>query len=207
MNSRWINCNNSHLRFTDDLMVAFSLWKNTKSLISLERDQSDIGPIHGIRFINAILLVISHKTMAIFFNPHVNRTTMIEVSVIAAIGTGTLSSDDWNWFLSIDFFAGIGSIYFGDWTCRSIVYGCISSVQRIADILFNHWPIATKTIATVVSRIHWPIHAHRADIWCIDTLLHVHIANNWVRTTVEFGRQSTCWKLQTVLVAKFTLHS
>lgn len=80
-NCRWIHSlNNKSFLFADDLLVAFSLWKNTKSLISMKRNPSDIGTIHGIRFINAILLVISHKTMAVFFNPHVNRTTMIEVS-------------------------------------------------------------------------------------------------------------------------------
>lgn len=64
----------------DELLVAFSIWKNGKSLISLERPANDIGTIHGIRLINAILLLVSHKSMAVFFNPHVNRTGMIEVS-------------------------------------------------------------------------------------------------------------------------------
>lgn len=150
----------------------------------MKRDPSDIGPIHGIRLINAILLVLSHKTMAVFFNPHVNRTAMIEVSA----NTCNLSIVyfDFNFFF-LDLFAGFGSIHFGDWTCRSIVYRRISSDERFADILCNHWSNATQTIATYIARVHWPIYADRADFRCIDTLLHVHIANNRFRSAVEFG--------------------
>lgn len=82
--------NNDSFRFADDVLVAFSLWKNTKALISLKRDPSDIGPIHGIRLINAILLVLSHKTMAVFFNPHVNRTAMIEVSAQCSLNNSCI---------------------------------------------------------------------------------------------------------------------
>lgn len=48
-------------------------------MVSLKRSPTDIGPIHGIRFINAILLLVSHKSMALFFNPHTNRTGMVQV--------------------------------------------------------------------------------------------------------------------------------
>lgn len=65
---------------SDELLVSFSLWKNTKALFSLERNPSDLSTIHGIRFINAALLLISHKSMALFYNPYMNRTRMIEVS-------------------------------------------------------------------------------------------------------------------------------
>lgn len=59
-------------------MVAFSLVKNTKELVSLKHDPSDIPTAHSIRFFNAIMLIISHKCMAMFFNPYVNRTEMSE---------------------------------------------------------------------------------------------------------------------------------
>ncbi|RZC36810.1 hypothetical protein BDFB_008800, partial [Asbolus verrucosus] len=59
-------------------IVAFSLWKNFSSLISVKKSQDDIEAIHGIRFLNAGLLVIAHKCMALFFVPYVNRTEMIE---------------------------------------------------------------------------------------------------------------------------------
>lgn len=64
------------------MLVSFSLWKNSKALFSLERSPGDVTTIHGIRFINAALLLISHKSMALFYNPHMNRTRMIEVNSI-----------------------------------------------------------------------------------------------------------------------------
>lgn len=45
----------------------------------MDRDPSDIQSIHGIRFLNALLLLIAHKSMALFFDPYMNRTQMTEV--------------------------------------------------------------------------------------------------------------------------------
>ncbi|KAK5647056.1 hypothetical protein RI129_005520 [Pyrocoelia pectoralis] len=60
------------------LYVAFSLKKNLSALFSTKRPPNDIEAVHGIRFINAFMLVISHKSMALFFIPYVNRTGMSE---------------------------------------------------------------------------------------------------------------------------------
>lgn len=59
---------------TDPWLTSFSLIKNTKDLLSLERDRGDIPTPHGIRFINTLMLLISHKCMEFFYNPIVNRT-------------------------------------------------------------------------------------------------------------------------------------
>ncbi|KAL1455621.1 hypothetical protein WDU94_009703 [Cyamophila willieti] len=56
--------------------MGFSLIKNSKKLISLDRAPDDIECIHGVRTLNAIMLLISHKSMALFFNPYINRTQM-----------------------------------------------------------------------------------------------------------------------------------
>ncbi|KAB0797842.1 hypothetical protein PPYR_08835 [Photinus pyralis] len=61
------------------LYVAFSLKKNLSALFSTRRSSDDIEALHGIRFINAFMLVISHKSMASFFVPYVNRTSMSEI--------------------------------------------------------------------------------------------------------------------------------
>lgn len=45
----------------------------------MKQESNDIKAAHGIRFFNAIMLLISHKCMAIFFNPYVNRTSMTEM--------------------------------------------------------------------------------------------------------------------------------
>lgn len=64
---------------SDELAVSFSLIKNTLALFSLKRDPNDIKIAHSIRFFNAIMLLISHKCMAMFYVPYSNRTTMIEM--------------------------------------------------------------------------------------------------------------------------------
>lgn len=65
-----------------DLLLSFSLIKNVKKMISLERSSSDITAVHLIRLVNALLLLVAHKCMAIFFVPYTNRTEMSEVSLL-----------------------------------------------------------------------------------------------------------------------------
>lgn len=74
----------------DDWFNAFSLKKNFKTLFNVTKSQSDIPTLHGIRFLNAILLLFAHKSMALFFNPYVNRTEMSEVSLITVKLCSTL---------------------------------------------------------------------------------------------------------------------
>ncbi|OAD54557.1 Nose resistant to fluoxetine protein 6 [Eufriesea mexicana] len=62
----------------NELLLSFSLKRNFKKLVSLERRQSDIATLHGVRAINAIMLLLAHKSMALFFNPYTNRTEMSE---------------------------------------------------------------------------------------------------------------------------------
>nr|XP_023016320.1 nose resistant to fluoxetine protein 6 [Leptinotarsa decemlineata] len=59
-------------------IVAFSLKENFMNSISLKRSPGDIEAVHGIRCLNAILLLASHKSMATFFLPYSNRTEYVE---------------------------------------------------------------------------------------------------------------------------------
>ncbi|XP_058443935.1 O-acyltransferase like protein [Malaya genurostris] len=59
-------------------LTSFSLIKNTRTIFCVKEDLNDVACVHGIRFLNAILLVIAHKSMALFFNPYANRTAMSE---------------------------------------------------------------------------------------------------------------------------------
>lgn len=59
-------------------LTSFSLIRNTKSLFSTNDSPGDIKTAHAIRFFNAVMLFISHKCMAILFNPYSNRTEMAE---------------------------------------------------------------------------------------------------------------------------------
>lgn len=61
--------------------MAFSLKKNTQSLFSLDRSEGDIASVHGIRFLNALMLIAAHKSMALFFNPYINRSEMSQVNI------------------------------------------------------------------------------------------------------------------------------
>ncbi|TGZ56969.1 nose resistant to fluoxetine protein 6 [Temnothorax longispinosus] len=61
-----------------ELLLSFSLKRNILKLLSLERPQGDIAPLHGIRFLNSLLLLTAHKSMAVFFIPYMNRTYMSE---------------------------------------------------------------------------------------------------------------------------------
>lgn len=62
-----------------ELLLSFSLKRNWRELFSLERPQGDIASLHGIRFLNSLMLIVAHKSMATFFVPYMNRTHMAEV--------------------------------------------------------------------------------------------------------------------------------
>lgn len=61
-------------------MIAFSLRKNYNSLMSTSRSPNDLRAVHGIRFLNALMLILAHKSIALFFIPYINRTRMSEVT-------------------------------------------------------------------------------------------------------------------------------
>ncbi|XP_014475148.1 PREDICTED: nose resistant to fluoxetine protein 6 [Dinoponera quadriceps] len=62
-----------------ELLLSFSLKRNVRKLTSLERPQGDIASLHAIRFFNSIMLIVSHKSMAMFYDPYINRTYMTEI--------------------------------------------------------------------------------------------------------------------------------
>ncbi|KAG5878798.1 hypothetical protein JTB14_026062 [Gonioctena quinquepunctata] len=59
-------------------IMAFSFKENFMNSINLKRSSSDIEAVHGIRCLNAVLLLVSHKSMATFFQPYSNRTEYVE---------------------------------------------------------------------------------------------------------------------------------
>ncbi|XP_055388422.1 uncharacterized protein LOC129616972 isoform X3 [Condylostylus longicornis] len=63
---------------TDEFLTAFSLKKNILWLLDTTPSSDDISTVHGIRFVNAIMLLVSHKSMAALFNPFMNRTYLAE---------------------------------------------------------------------------------------------------------------------------------
>lgn len=66
----------------DEWLTAFALDKNLQWIFETKVSNDDISTVHGMRFMNAIMLLLSHKSMAMFFNPYNNRTEMSEVRYI-----------------------------------------------------------------------------------------------------------------------------
>lgn len=62
-----------------EILLSFSLKRNFQKLVSLNRPEGDIAALHGVRALNALMLIVAHKSMALFFIPYVNRTEMTEV--------------------------------------------------------------------------------------------------------------------------------
>lgn len=64
-----------------EIILAFSLKRNYIKLVSLKQSNDDIPTLHGIRALNAFLLILGHKSMALIFIPFMNRTEMSEVFI------------------------------------------------------------------------------------------------------------------------------
>lgn len=68
------------------VLMCFSLQHNFNELVSMDQKPSDIQALHGIRALSALALIISHKVMALFYNPYINRTKMVEVRFEISLG-------------------------------------------------------------------------------------------------------------------------
>lgn len=62
----------------NEWLTSFSLVRNTKAIFCVKEDPNDVACVHGLRFLNAFLLIVAHKSMALFYNPYINRTRMSE---------------------------------------------------------------------------------------------------------------------------------
>ncbi|PNF21733.1 hypothetical protein B7P43_G10363 [Cryptotermes secundus] len=60
------------------LIKAFSLKKNLQKLLNTESVRNDVPCLHGIRALNALALIIFHKSVALYFNPYINRAEMAQ---------------------------------------------------------------------------------------------------------------------------------
>lgn len=71
--------------FSDVWLTSFSVKKNWRQLTSTKRSPDDLKAVHGIRFLNAILIFLCHKSVETL-TPRLNRTEMaIESSRPASI--------------------------------------------------------------------------------------------------------------------------
>jgi hypothetical protein len=61
---------------SDEWLTAFSLNKNFRDLVSMEPIKNDIPILHGIRFINMVIIFIAHTGVERQHNPIMNRNEM-----------------------------------------------------------------------------------------------------------------------------------
>lgn len=64
---------------TSNFLEAFSIQRNFKKLTNLSENRTDIRSVHGVRFFSALALLMAHKTMALLYNPYINKVWMAEV--------------------------------------------------------------------------------------------------------------------------------
>ncbi|XP_054263873.1 O-acyltransferase like protein-like [Macrosteles quadrilineatus] len=62
-----------------EILRAFSLTRNIRSLLNTEARQDEVAGLHGARALNAFGLLLSHKQMALMFLPYTNRTDLAQV--------------------------------------------------------------------------------------------------------------------------------
>lgn len=58
---------------------AFSLCHNFQILIDTEKKFDEVSCLHGLRLLNSLALLLSHKQMALLFIPYTNRTFTAQV--------------------------------------------------------------------------------------------------------------------------------
>ncbi|KAJ8919200.1 hypothetical protein NQ315_012188, partial [Exocentrus adspersus] len=62
------------------ILMCFAIQRNFKQLTAVKESKGEIQALHGVRALSALGLIISHKVMALYFNPFMNRSVMSEVS-------------------------------------------------------------------------------------------------------------------------------
>ncbi|XP_044756157.1 nose resistant to fluoxetine protein 6-like [Coccinella septempunctata] len=60
------------------LVDCFNLFDNWEELTTVKESKDEVKTLHGMRALGALALIISHKTMALFYNPYINRSAMSE---------------------------------------------------------------------------------------------------------------------------------
>jgi hypothetical protein len=62
------------------LLLSFSLQRNWAKFLEIkENDNNQVAGLHGMRFLAAFALLMSHKSISLFYNPYMNRTPTITV--------------------------------------------------------------------------------------------------------------------------------
>ncbi|VEN47799.1 unnamed protein product [Callosobruchus maculatus] len=60
------------------ILHCFSLQQNYDELTTIKENPKEIKAVHGCRALAALGLIMSHKALALFYNPYINRSDMTE---------------------------------------------------------------------------------------------------------------------------------
>lgn len=72
--------NKQPLEKPNELLSAFSLLKNVKTLCAISDDEDQITCLHGIRSLSAIWVVLAHKLVVVQFFPQQNLIKFLKVN-------------------------------------------------------------------------------------------------------------------------------
>ncbi|KAL1492211.1 hypothetical protein ABEB36_012693 [Hypothenemus hampei] len=64
------------------ILGAFAIQNNLKSALKISKNSNEYTSVHGVRFFSALALLMAHKTMALLYNPYINKTWMAETQAM-----------------------------------------------------------------------------------------------------------------------------
>ncbi|CAH0558920.1 unnamed protein product [Brassicogethes aeneus] len=67
------------------ILFCFAFQRNFESLTTVKDEKEEFSSIHGFRALSAIALLGTHKSMALLFNPYINRVKLAEVIFLYSI--------------------------------------------------------------------------------------------------------------------------
>ena len=63
----------------NEALIAFSINKNLKEIMSTDISPREIPSLNGIRILNSLMLILGHKAMGVYFQPLVNKASVSEL--------------------------------------------------------------------------------------------------------------------------------
>lgn len=63
-----------------NLIIIFSLWRNSKEIFSENKGDQTLDCVHGIRFLSTSYVIIGHRYLMMMFFPVINSLQIMTVS-------------------------------------------------------------------------------------------------------------------------------
>lgn len=162
------------------IINCFDVFTNWNSLTSVTEDEKDVKSIHGIRALSALGLLMSHKTMALFYNPYMNRSQMTENLGMpwSVIGRTAILFTDC--FMLISGFLNANSLINDIKKGKSMNFSkkILTRIFRITPNLFAVILFCTYVLPTLGSGPLWPMvidqHSYLCKKYMWRNLIYIH---------------------------------